>query len=219
MTYFIVKLRSIHSSFVGEWANYYVSAVLASIECETVTSCVGYSNAAVLSGWRWIAPAIFIAAATHAHTHEARTHREQHYCCRRCRRNSSHIHRYPSVMALRRLMSHVLCATSLSTTYYKKCQPGVWTHFYNRKAFSTASAMAAKYETVEIGTPNSTTYRVFISKYSTIPGIHVRSIRRRACSLDRIRCHRTRRILVLRDYIMCEWEWLCREYSTRIIRW
>lgn len=65
-------------------------------------------------------------------------------------------------MALRRLMSHVLLAKS---NYYKKCQPGVWTHFLNRTESTRTFAMANKYVAVEKGTPNSPNYRVFLSKY------------------------------------------------------
>lgn len=65
-------------------------------------------------------------------------------------------------MALRRLMSHVLLAKS---NYYKSCQPGIWTQFLNRTESTRTFAMATKYVAVEKGTPNSTNYRVFLSKF------------------------------------------------------
>lgn len=65
-------------------------------------------------------------------------------------------------MALRRLMSHVLVPPA---NYYKKCQPGVWTQFLIRKEFVNYTTMATKYLAVEKGVPNSTSYRVFISKF------------------------------------------------------
>lgn len=126
-----------------------------------------------------------------------------------CHLLTSRFCRCHTEMALRRLMSHVLCASSRPTIYYKNCQPGVWTHFYYRKAFSTAFTMATKYGIVEKGVPNSTSYRVFISKYFTsyIPRPFVvhnhENVSSHAANICIVRLHN-------------EWKWLRNAIPTQV---
>lgn len=158
-----------------------VVQIVYCLEITNIDSCIcGLSTCIFINSFPLLSLSLSLSHVVHKHIYafieEKEGEREREALQRIVHKsNSSHSGRCLSVMALRNLMSHVLCASFRPTIYSKKCQPGVWTQFYNRNRFSIAAAMATKYKSVEKGVPNSTSYRVFISEYTSSAYIYTYS--------------------------------------------